>query len=72
MQFNLENRPRPNHLIKDLQKRLEYHSSNIAVWFEGFEKELRKIIEWKGTPLKPEWIEQIKGQKKLAKEILGE
>jgi hypothetical protein len=44
MKFNLKNRPKPNHSIEDLQKRLEDHSFNVAIWFEGFEKELREQI----------------------------
>ena len=60
MQFNLENFP-----VKGTPQAYER-------WGKGFRKGIQEVIEWKGTPLKPEWIEQIKGQKKLAKEILGE
>lgn len=37
-----------------------------------FEAELREILEWNGKPLNPLWHQQIVGQKKLAREILGE
>ena len=68
MKHNLKNCPKVN---PNLGFSVYNDPHKLAKWFEGFEKELREIIEWKGTPLKPEWIEQLKGQKKLAKEILG-
>lgn len=43
----------------------------IDEWIFGCGKELRDVINWEGEPLKKEWKEQIKGQKKLAREMLG-
>ena len=82
MKFNLKNRPRPNHSIEDLEKRLEDHSFNVAVWFEGFEKELREYRlnvkgDWetensKGWGNDKEQMAFYRGQNSVYKEILGE
>ena len=69
MKFNLKNRPKPNHSIEDLEKRLEDHSFNVAEWFEGFEKELREK-EQTARKFKTSICQEIKAD--FIKEILGE
>lgn len=61
MKFNLKNRPKEIEIMR------------FDWWFVGFEKELREIHDnMPDVPLKEEWVQQLIGQQKLIKEILGE